>query len=286
MRRGKVVGSLPDGFSSPRSRAASARPNSWPGYQRLEHRRHPVQPRHRHRAARVQHDDRPRVGRRHRLDELVLAARQRERAAVVALRLPRPVEAHDHDRHIGFAGRVDRPVHRRVVRRWGETELHAGHGPCVAPAVLDLDLDRHADLEIEGRRGLAAPPRVEAVARIGRRVLLDHHRAVDRDLRLPGAHDPEAVRTGSGRRESGPEPGREAGRVGDPLDGTEEPRRAACGSARPAPARRVRSGVSYSSNQTPCSPSHDRVRARIDGREAGDVAAGFVADRTVAEAGP
>ena len=33
MRRGKVVGSLPDGFSSPRSSAASARPNSWPGYQ-------------------------------------------------------------------------------------------------------------------------------------------------------------------------------------------------------------------------------------------------------------
>ena len=77
MRRGKVVGSLPDGFSSPKSRAASARPNSWPGYQVCS----TAGTRSSHGIATglpgVEHDDRPGVGRRHRLDQLVLAARQR-----------------------------------------------------------------------------------------------------------------------------------------------------------------------------------------------------------------
>ena len=73
--RGKVTGSLPEGLTSPNSTVASAVPVCLAGVPGLEHGRDLVEPRHRHRAGGVQHDDGARVGRGDRGDQLVLVGR-------------------------------------------------------------------------------------------------------------------------------------------------------------------------------------------------------------------
>ena len=156
-----------------------------------EHRRHVAEPRHRDRAAALEHDDGARVERRDVGDELILAAREVEADAVAgadeALALVGGGEPDDDDRGVGrgdrrlVGGRQRRPGHvrHRDAARAGEDAVERRHGVDGATLLLPVSprfADRRQAADHDDRADLRAIER----QRPGR--VLEQHDALARHL--------------------------------------------------------------------------------------------------------
>ena len=251
MRTGNVVGSLPDGETSPAQHVGERVAPLLAREPRLQDRGDVVGPRHLDRRRRVDHDDGARVRRRDRADELVLRRRQRHRLAVVAFGLPVVVGADDaHDR-VGAARERDRAVHQVGRRRRPAPDLETAE-----PAgrdELDLERVRLARGELDRARAPRALPKpMNASLRPVGLPVVDDHLAVDREPGPADLHERERPLARLGRDHRAAHSQRElvGHAVTDRTDEREQPaapspRRSTGSPARSRPAK-------YSTCSGPC----------------------------------
>ena len=147
------------------------------GEPQLQHGRHVVEPRHRHRRPGVEHDDRVRVGRDDGGDELVLVAGQGQRRAVLALGLPVVVGADDDDGDVGGGGDGGGPLDVvGVAARAGRRRRGRARSSRRVGRVVDLELVAPAGLERDRAADLRAAHAEEGAAALGLGELDDRRR--------------------------------------------------------------------------------------------------------------
>ena len=160
-----------------------------------------VQPRHRHRRPRVEHDHGARVHRGDPGDQLVLHPGQVQRRPVLALGLPVGVRADDDDRRLGVGGGCDRTVHRVAgVGRPRPDRERAQHRHLLG-RLVERDRAGDAGAQLDGGAHLRAALTEERAAAL-RWGQVDDGPAVDAQHGGADARQPELPRPGHVRHEA------------------------------------------------------------------------------------